>query len=99
MTAYDHGPRETYEIGWQSGHIEHIQAHQVLMPPDDIPRSFGGGVYQSAGGARKPRRGWAFHGQIDGKWRLVLAADGEDIRSVRNLAYAPDSAPHGEADQ
>ena len=91
MTKFDHGPLDTFEIVWQSGHVEHIQAHQVLMPPDDhMPFSLGGGVYGQAGNERKPRRGWAFHGEINGHWRLLLSADADDIRSVRNVTHTTD---------
>lgn len=91
--SYDYGPLDTYEIIWQSGQVEYVQAHQVLMPPTDgFPTSFGGGVYGSTDTATKPPRGWVFHGQIDGRWKLLLSAAAEDIKSVRNVTHTRDSA-------
>jgi len=90
MSAYyDYGPLDTYEIVWTSGHVERIQAHQVLLPPDDSsPFKLGKGVYGST--VTKPSRGWAFHGEIDGRWRLLLSARAEDIVSVRNVTHTTD---------
>ncbi|WP_063023659.1 hypothetical protein [Nocardia niwae] len=92
MSAYyDHGPLDTYEIVWTWGHVERIQAHQVLLPPDDsFPFKLGEGVCGSTETVTKPRRGWAFHGEIDGRWRLLLSARAEDIRSVRNVTHTTD---------
>jgi hypothetical protein len=90
-SGYDHGPLDTYEIVWTSGHVEYIQAHQVLLPPEDsFPFKLGDGVYGSTGTTTRPRRGWAFHGEIDGHWRLLLSARAEDIRSVRNVTHTRD---------
>ncbi|MET8648541.1 hypothetical protein [Nocardia aurea] len=91
MSNYDHGPIDTFEIVWRSGHIEQIQAHQVLMPPDDhLPFPLGGGLYTQTETQTRPRRGWAFHGEVDGHWRLILSADAEDIRTVRNVTHTND---------
>lgn len=88
--SYDHGPLETYEICWTSGHVERIQAHQVLMPPEEMPFGLGGGIFGRTQTEVKPRRGWAFHGEFDGRWTLVLSAPAEDIRSVRNVTRTSD---------
>ncbi len=91
--SYDHGPIDTYEIIWASGHVEYIQAHQVLMPPEDLPFHLGGGLFgRTATEVKAPRRAWTFHGEIDGRWRLVLHAPAEDIRSVRNVTHTQDRA-------
>lgn len=86
MDKYEYGPLDTYEVIWSSGHIEEIQAHQVLMPPDEMLSGLFGGV------TTKQFRGWTFHGEIDGHWRLLLSAPAEDIKSVRNVTYTRDRA-------
>lgn len=94
---FDHGEPDTYEIIWNSGHIERIRAHQVLMPPDgDLPFPLGGGLFGRQATEVKPRRGWAFHAEVDGKWRLLLSADAEDIRSVRNVTQTSDWTVRGD---
>jgi hypothetical protein len=50
--SFDHGPIDTYEVIWNSGHVEYVQAHQVLMPQDGMV----------AGLFSKPRTAWTFHG-------------------------------------
>lgn len=84
LEKYDHGPLETYEIVWASGHVEHIQAHQVLMPSPDFSGIFGGVV------AVQREKRWTFHGEIDGRWRLLLTAPEADIKSVRNVTHTVD---------
>jgi hypothetical protein len=93
--AYEYGPLDTYEVIWNSGQIEYIQAHQVIMPPIESPFSMGAGVFGSAGAETKQRGGWTFHGQIDGRWRLLLSAPAEDIKSVRNVTHTTDRAGGG----
>lgn len=85
--SYDHGPLDTYEIIWASGHVEYIQAHQVLMPPNDLFSAFIPGAT-----ATKKRDGWTFHGEVDGRWKLLLFAPAEDIKSVRNITHTRDTA-------
>ena len=89
---FEYGPIDTYEVIWTSGHVEHVQAHQVLMPKDEMFE----GLFQALGGTRtasKPQPpAWTFHGEIDGRWRLVLHAPAEDIRSVRNVTHTQDRA-------
>lgn len=73
MSEYhDYGPLQTYEVQWRTGTVEMILAHQVLTP-----NKF---AFDPAG-----RTSYLFHGEFDGRWRLVLAADGELIASVRNV--------------
>jgi hypothetical protein len=84
--TYDYGPIQAYEVVWASGHVERIQAHQVTLPPD-VP------IFGSPVEARGPRR-IMFHGQIDGKWQLVLSALEEDIRSIR-LVTVDEPIPGG----
>lgn len=88
-SSYDHGPLNTYEIIYTSGHVEHIDAHQVTMPERDIfPFSLGGVL---ADPQRKKRSGWTFHGGIDGRWEFLLFVDADDVHSVRNLTHTRDS--------
>jgi hypothetical protein len=90
--SYDYGPIDTYEIIWNSGHIEYIQAHQVMMPPEELPFGRRGGLFgRTATEVKAPRR-WAFHGEFDGRWKLVLSAPAEDIPSVRNVTHTSDRA-------
>lgn len=86
MSRFEYGPLDTYEIVWTSGHVEYIQAHQVILPPDDSVADafFPGSV------ATRRRDGWMFHGQIDGRWKLLLFAPAEDITSVRNVTHTRD---------
>lgn len=81
---HEYGPLDTYEVIWSSGHLEYIQAHQVLMPP--LPGLFGEPD-------RDPR--WTFHGEVDGRWRLLLTAPADDVRSVRNVTHTRDAAEAG----
>jgi hypothetical protein len=85
---YEYGPLDTYEIVWASGHIERIDAHQVIMPPDEMLSS----LFGALGTLSKPKKGWMFHGEVDGRWRLLLTAPAEDIRSVRNVSHTRDQA-------
>lgn len=74
---HDRGPLHTYELTWRSGHVERIEAHQVTLPMPDL------GLFGSA--PATTRRRVTFHGEIDGRWRLVLDAAEEDIRTIRNV--------------
>lgn len=88
---YDHGPLRTYEVTWTSGHVETVQAHQVLMPPDEF------GLFSVA--TRTDRvRNVRFHGEIDGHWQLVLCAREDEIRSIRDVTQ-PEVIPGAEADR
>lgn len=84
LAKYDHGPLDTYEVIWNSGHIEHVKAHQVLAPR---PPLFG---LTSPGDNR-----WVVHGEIEGRWRLLLIAADEDIRSIRNVTHTRDAVQQG----
>lgn len=75
---YDHGPIQSFEITWQSGHVETIHAHQVSWP-DNARALFG--PADSDPFVR-------FHGQIGGRWRLVFQARELEIRSIRNVTDA-----------
>ena len=80
--SLERGPLLTYEIQWQSGHVETVQAHQVLLPlsPNGI---FG----EAFGASQQPKVAprVTFHGEFDGHWRMVLTALAEDIRSIRDV--------------
>jgi len=86
---YDHGPLQTYEVIYTSGHIERVQAHQVLMPHDDI--DFGFGVRTTS----QLEKRWTFHGEFDGHWRLVLSVPAGDVKSVRNVSLTADDLAGG----
>jgi hypothetical protein len=76
----DRGPLDTYQIIWQDGRIEEIQAHQVttcrsytaindgleFTPDEEIARV-------------------EFHGEFDGRWKLALSAPAKDIRVIRRF--------------
>lgn len=82
--SYDYGPLDTFEIAWTSGHVERIKAHQVRPPMPDALGSIFGAT------RTKRRDGWTFHGEIDGRWKLLLFAPAEDIVSVRNVTHTHD---------
>ena len=92
MSKFERGPAETYEVIWNSGHVEYLDAHQVLLPPDENFFSLGRGIFGSTETQTKPSRGWVFHAEIEGRWTLLLAAPAEDIKSVRNVTHTRDSA-------
>lgn len=79
LHKYDHGPLDTYEVIWASGHVERVKAHQVIAPQSPL---FG------SGSPRDHR--WMIHGEVDGRWRLLLMAADEDIRSIRNVTHTRD---------
>lgn len=72
--AFDRGPIQTFEITWQSGHVERVQAHQVTYHGGD----------SLFGRSQLPRR-LDFHGEIDGRWLLQLSVLEDDLRTVRNV--------------
>ena len=82
---YDHGPLRAYEVTWQSGHVETIWAHQCILP-------MAGNPFLRDDADDSPRR-VMFHGEIDGRWQLILAAPEAEIVTVRNLAAAPEPTP------
>jgi hypothetical protein len=73
---YDYGPLQTYEITWQSGHVERLQGHQISYT--------GGAIEALFGRPEKPRR-FTIHGEFDGHWRLVITAPEDDVRIIRNV--------------
>lgn len=89
MEKYDHGPLQTYEVIYTSGHIEQIQAHQVIMPPSDLGGFFGYDVQTKQEGR------WTFHGEFDGRWMLVLSVPESDVKSVRNVTRTADDMAGG----
>jgi hypothetical protein len=74
---YDYGPLQTYEITWTSGHIERIQCHQVSYSGGDPMGDLFGPV-----GVKHVRR-VQFHGEIEGRWLLVLSVCEDDIAAIR----------------
>lgn len=86
MSGVERGAPDQYEITWRTGHVESILAHQVTWP------NRGFGVFGNDGG--RPGR-MHFHAEIDGRWTLTLAADEEDILTIRRTTDAepiPDGA-------
>lgn len=90
MDKYDHGPLQTYEVIYTSGHVERVQAHQVLMPHDDF--DFGGFGLRTD--SRLEKR-WTFHGEFEGRWMLVLSVPAADVKSVRNVSLTADDLGGG----
>jgi len=86
-TKFEYGPLDTYEIIWTSGQVEYIQAHQVLTPQSPITA----GLF----GEEKQKPAWTIHGEVDGRWRLLLTAPVDDIRTVRNVTHTHDVAESG----
>jgi hypothetical protein len=72
----DYGPLLSFQITWRSGHIETVMAHQVLWPVDPSP----------FGEPQTGRPRVLFHGEVGGRWGLILAADEADILSVRRVS-------------
>ena len=79
---HDYGEPDEYEVVWKSGHIDRLKAHQVTWPNNGFMTSLFGGT---PGPARV-----MFHGEVDGKWRLLLTALEDDIRSIRNVTRVED---------
>lgn len=82
MSGIDRGPLHRYEVTWANGHVEYVEAHQALMPAP--PSIFGGDD-------RPPV--WAFHGEINGRWRLVLSAPAAVISVVRDITLTERTEP------
>ncbi len=72
----DRGTPQTFELTWQSGHVERIQAHQVSYPDNTA-------VFLGRELSRPPRI--QFHGEFDGHWRLVLSTAEDDLARIRNV--------------
>lgn len=75
MSDFERGPLRDYEVTWTNGHVEIIKCHQVMLPTTGLAM-FG----------EKGRDRYTFHGEIDGRWILILDAPAEDIRMVRDKA-------------
>jgi hypothetical protein len=90
MSDFERGPVQTYEIVWHSGHVERVQAHQVITGGDsDIVREYFG-----IKSDRQPIV--TFHAEINGHWTLTLRAMQADIRTIR-LVTADEPIPGGAA--
>lgn len=92
--AYDfkRGRPDVYEITWMSGHIEQVPAHQLTYPHRGlIVTDYAIGIGADDGAPRVQ-----IHAEIDGKWRLVLSAREEDIRTMR-LVTGGERIPGGES--
>jgi hypothetical protein len=82
--GHKHGRPDIYEITWMSGHIERIAAHQVSYPEAGLAVARSLFNVAAEGGAPRVQ----MHAEIDGQWRLVLAAREEDIRTMRMVTDA-----------
>jgi hypothetical protein len=80
MIDHDYGPLRTYEITWQTGHVERIQGHQLILPPPE-----GIGLFSPVINRVGHIRRITIHGEFDGRWLLMLAAAEEDIRTIRDV--------------
>ena len=87
---FKHGRPDVYEITWMSGHVERVLAHQVSYPHAGLAMAADILGMGAEPGAPRVR----MHAEIDGQWRLVLAAREEDIRTLR-LATADEPIPGG----
>jgi hypothetical protein len=74
---FDYGPLQTFELTWTGGHVERIQAHQVAYP---------GNAAILFGHEPNAEPVIEFHGDFDGRWRLVLRVHAKEIRIIRNLS-------------
>lgn len=92
--SHDHGPLEVYEITWETGHVETIQAHQVSYPHLGI--AFAAGRTMTGTESDQPPT-VRFHAEIGGHWRLILSAREADIRTIR-LVTAGEPLPNGRVD-
>ena len=72
MAKYDHGEPDEYEIVYKNGNVERIKAHQAICPSRITFTSMGS------------REHFMFHGEVDGKWRLLLTVDPNAVVSIRN---------------
>ena len=79
MTAIerpDRGELDDFEVVWKSGHVDRLKAHQVSQPG-----TFGGMFGEPP---REPRV--EFHGEFDGRWRLVLSVPLSELSTIRNVS-------------
>jgi hypothetical protein len=87
---YKHGRPDVYEITWMSGHVERVAAHQVTYPQAGMMLGSAMGLSVEAGAPRV-----RMHAEVNGEWRLVLAAREDDIRTLR-LVTDGEPMPGGE---
>lgn len=80
-TWHNYGPLTSWEITWMSGHIETVHGHQVTYPHAGL--AMAGSIFGGNADTGAPRI--LIHGEINGRWRLVLAAREEDIRTMRDV--------------
>lgn len=73
----ERGPLDDFEIIWKSGHVDHVQAHQVTWE---------NAVMSLTHNPNLPQR-VSFMGEVDGHWRLMLDADCADIMTIRNCTH------------
>lgn len=85
MSEFERGEPDEFEIVWKTGHVDRLKAHQVTWPHSDIF----GGVF---GGRPAGPPHVLFHGEVDGRWRLLLSALEGDIATVRNVTQVGDQA-------
>lgn len=93
MSDYDYGPVQTYEITWRTGHVEQVLAHQVSWPTKGI--AVAAGLYSDMVTTVDQQLNYSqiqFHAMLNGKWLLTLAADEDDIRTIR-LVTTPEAIP------
>jgi hypothetical protein len=79
MHEFKYGAPDIYEVTWMSGHIERVPAHQVTYPEAGLALARSVFNIGTEGGTPRVR----IHAEINGNWRLVLAAREADIRSLR----------------
>lgn len=91
MDDFEHGPVDTYEITWMSGHIEQVQAHQITFPNTGL-LGFGGIVTTALRAETEGVPRIRMHAEIAGRWVMTLQAREEDIRTIR-LVTAPEQVP------
>ena len=72
--SYDHGPLQTYEVTWKTGHIETVQGHQVLI--------------ESMGFTPTENPCFTIHGMFGTHWRLVLRAPESEVHTIRLVTSA-----------
>lgn len=82
MSDTERGPLLDFEVTWRSGQIETISAHQCTLPS---PRIFG------LDDGNDDQRRITFHGEIGGRWQLILTAPEAEILTVRNVTAALES--------
>ncbi len=80
-STYEYGPLRPYQIIWRSGHVETVMAHQVTLPQLG---SFISAYFGTAETAPRASR-LTVHGEVNGRWTLILDADYADVQSVRLL--------------